>query len=135
MATPVCRYNKFGYCKFKEHCRKQHVNEVCTNDNCEVHSCSLRHPKSRKYYREYGRCKFNPCAFKHKDSENDFENLKSENITIKEKIEAIDKSLKELQVQEMETVSIIEKQSLVEQKLGILEKEALVKDLKIEEYQ
>ena len=86
---------------------------MCTNDNCEVHKCSLRHPKSCRYYREYVRCKYDHCAFKHKDSENDFNNLKSENISIKEKIEAIDKSLKELQVQEMEKISIIEKLALL----------------------
>ena len=63
---------------------------MCTSDNCEVHKCSLRHPKSCRYYREYGRCKYNPCAFKHKDSENDFINQKSENITLKGKIEVND---------------------------------------------
>ena len=27
----VCQFNKFGFCKFKEACRKQHVKELCEN--------------------------------------------------------------------------------------------------------
>ena len=27
---------KFGFCKFKEHCRKKHVKEKCEDSKCKV---------------------------------------------------------------------------------------------------
>ena len=66
MAAPtLCLFNKFGYCKFSERCRKQHINEICSSNTCNITECRKRHPKFCKYFRNYGRCKFNPCAFKH----------------------------------------------------------------------
>ena len=62
----VCSFNKFGFCKFGSTCRKQHVSEKCSTKNCEVQRCSLRHPKTCRYYRDYGNCKFGEwCFFNH----------------------------------------------------------------------
>ena len=63
----ICKYNKFGYCKFDEKCRKQHIKEICFEKSCEISQCNQRHPKVCRYYRNYGRCKFSPCALKHED--------------------------------------------------------------------
>ena len=66
----VCRYFRFGHCKYKERCRLQHVKEFCENQSCEIRSCSLRHPKACKYFRDYNRCKFGEyCDFKHVEKE------------------------------------------------------------------
>ena len=46
MATQnVCRYFKFGFCRFKEMCRFMHISEVCENPSCEIKLCNLRHPR------------------------------------------------------------------------------------------
>ena len=73
MATPptlnhqstVCRYNKFGFCRFKEVCRKRHFSELCVSHECDVSSCEKRHPKKCKYHMQR-RCKFGlDCMFVH----------------------------------------------------------------------
>ena len=58
MATQnVCSFNKFGYCKFRNNCRKMHVNENCENESCEITTWKLRHPKPCRYFRDLRRCK------------------------------------------------------------------------------
>ena len=64
-AQIVCSFNKFGYCKFRNNCRKMHVNEHCENELCEIRTCRLRHPKPCRYFRDFRRCKFSNCKFKH----------------------------------------------------------------------
>ena len=68
----VCRYFKFGYCKFLKKCRLVHACEICQNSSCEIRCCSLRHHKTCKYFRDYRRCKFGEyCYFLHKENENE----------------------------------------------------------------
>ena len=65
-AQNVCRYFKFGYCKFTDKCKYMHVKELCRNSSCEIKCCNLRHPKICKFFRDYNRCKFGEwCCFKH----------------------------------------------------------------------
>ena len=92
MATQiVCNYNKFGFCKFKETCRKQHINKVCENSSCDVLTCTLRHPKECKYYRDFNRCRFGEwCSFAHVHKED--QNLKLENEKMQEKLAGIEKN-------------------------------------------
>ena len=81
MAAQIsCRFNKFGYCKHRDYCRKLHVNELCDESACDISNCRLRHPYTCKFYKEYGRCKFDPCAYKHID------NISVEDLKIKMKI-------------------------------------------------
>ena len=62
----VCRYNKFGHCKFCEKCKFMHIMERCENSSCEIAKCNLRHPRICNYYRDYQRCKFGEwCSFNH----------------------------------------------------------------------
>ena len=96
MATQsVCRFYKFGFCKFTEVCRKQHVKELCVALDCDGKKCMQRHPKVCKFLRNYGYCKFGEwCLFSHtvkKDPE--VEKLKAENIEIKKKLEELEKIL------------------------------------------
>ena len=87
MATQnVCRYFKFGFCKYLEKCHYQHVKEECENHDCDVKSCFLRHPKVCNYYKDYNRCKFGEwCYFKH------VEKSKNSDTEILNKIENLEK--------------------------------------------
>ena len=68
MATQnLCRFNKYGFCRYEERCRKYHEKNLCENAHCVVKECLLRHPKICKYLRDYGYCKFGEwCYFSHK---------------------------------------------------------------------
>ena len=45
MPQNVCRYYKFGYCKFGEKCRNLHIEEKCENKQCDITNCDKRHPR------------------------------------------------------------------------------------------
>ena len=117
--TNVCLYFKFGYCKHKDCCRKKHVKEVCDTKACEISTCSLRHPKICKFYREYGQCKFNPCLFRHVDTIIDIDALKRENENILERLQTIDTKLEALNVKILESEVIIDKLNQVEKRMEI----------------
>ena len=62
----LCLHNKFGFCKHGDKCRKEHVQEICQDNECNQSECRRRHPKECKYFKLYKRCKFNDfCAFSH----------------------------------------------------------------------
>ena len=68
----VCYFNKFGFCKFLQKCRFRHVDKLCEEENCEIKSCSSRHPKACRYFSEFKMCKFGEyCRFAHKVSADD----------------------------------------------------------------
>ena len=96
MATQnVCRYHKFGFCKYTEKWRFPYVKEECENKECEVRSCNLRHPEICSYYRDYRRCKFGEwCSFKHVEkteiNKDVFEKLDRLEKLVKEKNSIID---------------------------------------------
>ena len=80
----ICQHYKFGYCKFGDTCLLEHVKEICQESHCEIHLCSLRHPRRCKYFQAYNRHKFNNyCSYLHEysashlPSENDIIVLKS----------------------------------------------------------
>ena len=114
----VCSWNKFGYCRYQDMCRSLHVKDVCVSPSCDGSNCMLRHPITCKFYTKYNRCKFNPCSFKHIEnpSEDDIENLKTENKALIEKIEKIDENLKTLNEKEFESKLIIDKLKQLEEK-------------------
>ena len=49
-----CVFNKFGFCKFRLECRKDHSKKVCENKECDE-KCVDRHPK---LCRNKEKCKF-----------------------------------------------------------------------------
>ena len=96
MAAPtLCLWNKFGYCKYSERCRKHHIHETCQNESCDITSCRQRHPNPCKYHRNYRRCKFSPCAFKHENLASNNESSELEIKGISEKIVALDSVISE----------------------------------------
>ena len=106
MAAPtLCLFNKFGYCKFGERCRRHHINEICEESSCEIFHCRQRHPKNCKFYRNYGRCKFSPCAFKHEvvTEKNDTVKLMKEMKVISDKLADLESAIieKNQQIEEM----------------------------------
>ena len=63
----VCRFFKFGFCKFKLNCRYKHVTKVCDDEKCNQETCQNRHPRICKYYVNFGSCKLGSnCAYAHK---------------------------------------------------------------------
>ena len=92
----VCIFNKYGYCKFKNTCRKQHIQEKCSNEKCEILKCSFRHPKICRYFRDFRNCKFGEwCSFRHEIKVNkDIEDMKK---ALDAKIETYETKLKTLE--------------------------------------
>ena len=65
MKTKICRYNKFGYCRYADKCHFRHHNVICVNKKCNVFDCDMRHPVVCKYFINFKRCRFTSCAYKH----------------------------------------------------------------------
>ena len=63
----LCLFFKYGHCKFKNTCRKEHILALCEKEYCEMSNCAMRHPRICRYYRDYGYCKFSPCSYAHKE--------------------------------------------------------------------
>ena len=97
----VCRFNQFGFCKFKNKCFRKHVDITCENAKCLKSDCHLRHPKKCRYFFEYSYCKFREyCRFGHdkvgkSTIDNEIEKLKCEIETSRKMIEAKDHEIKE----------------------------------------
>ena len=98
----ICKFNKFGHCRFGSTCHKQHVIEKCDKKDCELRLCQLRHPAPCRYFSQYGRCKFGDfCSYDHIEKETDtdcidgMEALKKELGFFKNHIKDIENTLKE----------------------------------------
>ena len=73
------------------------MNEICQSRSCEITTCRQRHPYPCKYYTNFRRCKFSPCAFKHENGEtvNNDPDIETEMKIISDKIVAIDEIISE----------------------------------------
>ena len=66
----ICKFFKFGFCKFKSSCKNKHVLELCNDKKCNIYLCEKRHPRNCKYYERFGNCKLGSiCAYAHKENE------------------------------------------------------------------
>ena len=66
----ICKFFKFGFCKFKSSCKNKHVLELCNDKKCNINLCEKRHPRLCKYYERFGNCKLGSiCAYAHKENE------------------------------------------------------------------
>ena len=101
----VCRFAKFGYCKYKEICRKTHFSKICKEASCVLETWLKRHPRICRFYRFYSNCKFGEfCQFSLKLKENScgsserVDNFKKTCIGINFKLLVNDELLKKVQV-------------------------------------
>ena len=65
MNQTVCRHNKYGHCKYGDKCHFRHVHVICVNEKCSDFECENRHPVVCNYYRNFKRCKYSNCSYKH----------------------------------------------------------------------
>ena len=63
----ICKFNQTGFCKFKQLCKKEHVNEIYENtEKCENEMCTRRHPRICRHFNKDGSCPHNyQCAYMH----------------------------------------------------------------------
>ena len=140
MATQnVCSFNKYGFCRYQERCRKYHEKNLCENAKCVVRECVLRHPKFCKYLRDYGHCKFGEwCFFSHKLS---IKNYNIDNDEIKElndKLNDLNNKIKTCETNIMDKSNEIEalEKKLSEKDTIEQREEVLIKfDTKIETFE
>ena len=135
-AQNVCSYFKFGYCKHREYCRKQHVKDTCENKECDISNCNLRHPKICKFYRDYNYCKFDPCMFRHveKEDNSQIKMLKMKTEAILKNISDIEISIQNLDNKILKSEEIIAKLAEFEKKverMDVIEKHINDKDSEI----
>ena len=65
----MCQHHKFGYCKFKQQCLKEHDKNKCGDSSAcrEIKSCrKKRHPKICRKFSIHNFCKFDEqCSYVH----------------------------------------------------------------------
>ena len=94
MATQnICFFNKYGFCKYSEKCRRYHENTICEKSQCEIRECHQRHPKECKFFRDFGFCKYSEwCKYSHNFHEN--YHVKKENVKkIEDKLDIVETEL------------------------------------------
>ena len=126
MKDNMCRYNKYGFCKYGDKCHFRHENVVCVVKKCTVLDCDKRHPVTCKYYRNFKRCKYLYCAYKHEKESDVNEN--------DERIEMIEVTLKNVEAtNKLTNIDILAKEidKKVENEMKILRKVIEEKDLEL----
>ena len=127
----VCKFYKYGFCKFRTYCKARHVEEICSDLDCSIELCNKRHPRECHYYREYGRCKFGTfCCYRHITSAN------INNKSILDKVDSAVDTVRQLQVQLDKLTELVNTKSQEIERLNmkIHEQELkLVKIVSIEE--
>ena len=87
-----------------------HVNEICTENDCEVKSCLKRHPRLCRYYEKFHSCKFEDrCSFSHKilDHRSELLDLKAKVINLETMKAAQDEVIVNIQVK----MALLEKEN------------------------
>ena len=114
MTQPLCRKNKYGYCRYGETCRYRHINVICVAKSCNVFKCEKRHPKICNFFTDFGQCKFTTyCAYKHEKKKDAFENS--------EKIKELEKKILSLEKSASKKDDTVERGN-IEKKMEALEK-------------
>ena len=107
MEEEVCLYQKFGFCKYRDHCSKRHLEEECQNlSNCiSKKSCAKRHPKLCREYVLHRRCPYgDKCDYLHKEHEKSQEEIK-----MNTKLEELEKLVKDKNEGEMKMELAVKK--------------------------
>ena len=130
MVSQICHHHKFGYCRFKEQCEKEHVKEECQALSAckEVRSCNKRHPKTCKRFVFERFCKFgDECAYLHLTRDNskevytevieDVKNLKAEVDLLKKTVKSLSYIKEEAKEVKKEIKRVKEEISQLKQKI------------------
>ena len=94
MEQEVCKFWKFGFCRFREGCHRKHFTEVCDQLSRfkNIKECYKRHPKRCKKFTSGKECRFQEdCAYDHSRTFED-----EEKKELKEKLEILEKTVVEL---------------------------------------
>lgn len=131
MVSQICHHHKFGYCRFKEQCEKEHVKEECQALSAckEVRSCNKRHPKTCKRLVLERFCKFgDECAYLHLTRDNSKEvytEVIEEVKNLKAEVDLLKKTVKSLSHIKEEAKGVKEEIKMVKEKISQLKAENL----------
>ena len=78
---------------------------MCNESNCSVNNCTKRHPTICRYFKLYGKCKFNQrCAYRHIESKDhlEIEKLRNEVKALAERLKFLEEQLQSLKQKENE---------------------------------
>ena len=105
--STVCLHFKFGFCRFRETCRFIHNDDLCQDDQCDVFSCSKRHPKQCRYFKDFNRCKYGDyCSYKH---EKEISKCESEISSLRSKVDKLESEVTILKAQNELTLKSVDK--------------------------
>ena len=100
------------------------MDETCKQSSCGVYQCRQRHPRECKFFKEYNRCKFNPCKFNHitnNSREIDIEQFREDNLKTVAKLNDIEQILDEKKDLEAKINICDEKLKVFETKISEME--------------
>ena len=129
-AENVCLFLKYGYCKFLEKCKYNHEQRVCENESCEIENCLLRHPRQCRYWKEFEMCKFGDyCFFSHKTIGNAKSIFEKEGLV--HKIDALGKEVidSKIKIEQLETIGILQSEKIDTLDKELKEKECKLEDI------
>ena len=89
----ICKFQKYGFCKFRDKCRLNHLFINCDVKDCKEVDCIKRHPKRCKYFFLRRFCKFgDSCSYSHdEETSKEATNLHLEIEKIKKKNKELEK--------------------------------------------
>ena len=94
MEGEACLYSKFGFCKYRDSCKRQHFKQIYKDSSsCKsIKSCPKRHPKVCKRYATENGCRFcEKCSYKHQTSAKNLDQN-----ALEEKVRQIEMVIREL---------------------------------------
>ena len=93
-------FSKFGHCKFKESCKRNHYSKICKlNQACQTtKTCLKRHPKICKKDKTDKGCKFgSDCSYEHSTDQGTIEGCETKaKVALQEKVDLLENSVNEL---------------------------------------
>ena len=95
----VCKYQKYGFCKFRDSCNNQHLSEICENLSAcaNIKSCPKRHPEVSKSYALEKFCKFESCCAYHHKEENTNNEINKKVVELEKIVDGMFKKIGELE--------------------------------------
>ena len=100
-----CKFHQSGHCKFGSSCKHFHTKDTCSNTICDKKSCTLRHPRSCKYFNRLGNCKLGAdCSYLHNVSP--FQGLLNDVKQIHDELQLVQNVLKvkETEIQNLQEI-------------------------------